>query len=149
MKHVLCTPFYALRISVAQVTDVYFFGDWVQEYCRLLTDGNAKTAAIAPVFVHPHRSNLLIPGEGIPIASRKAVLTLDAEERCVDSFFFPYQDFDSGPPRIELLFMRKGADLFAHTATAAFLMIHIDFGSGLAGYHFKTSILDLRVEIYG
>ena len=143
MKHVLRTPFYALRIPVAQVTDVYSFGDRIQEDCRLLTGGNAKPAAIAPVFVHPHRSNLFVPGEGIPIASRKAVLALDAEERCVDSFFFPYQDFNSGSPRIELLLMRKGADLFADTATAAFLMIHIDFWSGLAGYHFKTSILDL------
>jgi hypothetical protein len=105
MKHVLCTPFYALRIPIAQITDVYFFGDWVQEDCRFLASGNAKAAAIAPVFVHPHHPNLLVPGEGIPIASRKALLALDAEERCVDSFFFPYQDFDSGPPRIELLFM--------------------------------------------
>jgi hypothetical protein len=148
MKHVLCTPFYALRIPIAQITDVYFFGDWVQEDCRLLTGGNAKPATIAPVFVHPHRSNLFVPGEGIPIASRKAVLALDAEERCVDSFFFPYQDFNSGSPRIELPLMRKGADLFADAATAAFLMIHINFWSGLAGYHFRTSIIDLLFGSY-
>jgi len=94
-----------LRISIAQVTNVYFFRDWVQEDGRLFTCRNAKAAAIAPVFVHSHHSNLLVPGEGIPFACRKALLALDAEERCIDSFFFPDQDFDSGPPGIELLFV--------------------------------------------
>jgi len=94
-----------LRISIAQVTDVYFLGDWVQEYCRFVACCNAKAAAIAPVFVHPDHSNLLVPGEGIPFASRKALLALDAKERRIDSFFFSYQDFDSGSPWIELLFM--------------------------------------------
>jgi hypothetical protein len=105
MKHILRTPFHTLRIPIAQVTDVYFFGDWVQEYCRFLASGNAKATAIAPVFVHPHHPYRLIPGEGIPLAGRKALLALDAEKRCVDSFFLPYQDFNSGPPRIKLLFM--------------------------------------------
>ena len=105
MKHVLCTPFYALRIPITQITDVYFFGDWIQEYSRLLTSANAKAAAIAPVFVHSHHPNLLIPGKGIPLAGRKALLALDAEERRIDSFFFSYQDFNSGSPWIELLFM--------------------------------------------
>jgi len=94
-----------LRIPVAQVTDVYSFGDRIQEDCRFLASGNAKPATIAPVFVHPHHPNLLVPGEGIPLTSRKAFLALDAEKRCVDSFLFPNQDFDSGPSRIELLFM--------------------------------------------
>ena len=146
MKHVLCTPFYALRIPVAQITDVHFFGDRIQKDCRMFTGGNAKPAAIAPLFVHPHRSNLLVPGKGIPLASRKAVLALDAEERRIDSFFFLDQDFNPGSPRIELLFMRESADLFADAATAAFLMIHIDSWSGLAGYHFRTSILELRLK---
>ena len=105
MKHVLRTPFYALRIPVAQVTDVYSFGDRIQEYCRFVASGNTKPATIAPVFVYPHHPNFLIPREGIPLAGRKAILALDAEERRVDSFFFPDQDFDSGPPWIELLFM--------------------------------------------
>ena len=105
MKHVLGTPFYTLRISIAQVTDVHFLGDRVQEDGRVLASSNAKAAAITPVFVHPHDSNLLVPGEGIPLASGKALLALNAEERSVDSFFFPYQDFDSGSPWIELLFM--------------------------------------------
>jgi hypothetical protein len=135
MKHVLSTPFYTLRIPVAQVADVHFLGDRVQEYCRVLASPNAKAAAITPFFVHPHHSNLLIPGEGIPLASRKALLALDAEKRSVDSLLFPYQDFDSSPPRIELLFMRKGANLFADTAAAAFLVIHVDFWTGFAGYH--------------
>jgi hypothetical protein len=103
MKHVLRTPFHTLRIPITQITDVHFLGDGVQEYCGILASGNAKAAAIAPVFVHPHHPNLLIPGEGIPFAGRKALLALDAEERCVDSFFFPYQNLDSGPPRIELV----------------------------------------------
>jgi hypothetical protein len=94
-----------LRISITQITDVYFFRDRVQEYCRFFTCGNTKTAAIAPVFVHPHHPNFLIPRKGIPLAGRKALLALDAEERRIDSFFFPDQDFDSGSPWIELLFM--------------------------------------------
>jgi len=137
-----------LRISVAQVADVYFLGNRVQEYCRFFASGNAKTAAIAPVLVHSDRSNLLVPREGIPITCRKALLALDAEERRVDSFFFPDQDFNPSSPRIEFLFMRKGANLFADTTTAAFLMIDIDFGSALADYHFRTSILDLLCGTY-
>jgi hypothetical protein len=105
MKHILCTPFHALRISIAQITDVYFLGDRVQEDGCILAGSNAKAAAIALVFVHPHHPNLLVPGEGFPFAGRKALLALDAEKGCVDSFFFPYQDFDSGSPRIELLFV--------------------------------------------
>jgi hypothetical protein len=143
MKHVLGTPFYTLRIPIAQVADVYFLGDRVQEYRRILASPNAKAAAIAPVFIHPHHPNLFIPGEGISLAGRKALLALDAEERRVDSFFFQYSDFNPGSPRIKLLFVRKGADLFADTTTAAFLMINIDFGSALARYHFRTSSLDL------
>jgi hypothetical protein len=109
----------------------------------LFTRVNAKTAAIAPVLVHSHRSNLLVPGEGIPIAGRKALLALDAEERRIDSFFFPDQNPNPGSFRIELLLMRKGANLLADTTTAAFLMIDIDLGSALARYHFRTSSLDL------
>ena len=105
MKHILRTPFYTLRVSIAQVTNVYFLRDWIQEYGCLITCCKAKAAAIAPVFVHPHHPNLLVPGEGIAFASRKALLALDAEERRIDSFFFPDQDFDSGPSRIELLFV--------------------------------------------
>jgi len=148
VKHILGTPFYTLRIPIAQVADVYFFGDRVQEDCRFIARGDAKTAAIAHVLIHPYRSNRLVPREGIPIASRKALLALDAEERRVDSFFFPNQDFNPGSSRIELLFMRKGAYLFADATTAAFLVIDIDFGSALAGYHCRTSILDLLCGTY-
>jgi len=147
MKHVLRTPLDTLRISVTQVADVHLLGDRVQEDCRLLACSNTQAAAIAPLLVYPHRSYLLIPGEGIPLASRKALLALDAEERSVDSLLFAYEDFDSGPPRIELLFMRKGADLFADTAAAAFLVIDVDSWTGFAGYHFRTSMLDLLFEI--
>ena len=135
MKHVLCTPLHTLRIPVAQVANVHFLGDRVEKDCRVLASSDAKAAAITPFFVHPHHSNLLIPGEGIPLASRKALLALDAEERGVDSLLFPYQDFDSSPPRIELLLMGKGANLFADTAAAAFLVIDVDFWTGFAGYH--------------
>ncbi len=143
MKHILGTPFYTLRISIAQVTNVHFFRDWVQEYCRILAGCNAKAAAIAPLLVHPHHPDLLVPGEGIPFAGRKTLLALDAEERCIDSFLLPDQHFDSGSPWIELLFMRKGANLFANTAPAALLVVHIDFWTDSTGFHFQTSISDL------
>jgi len=105
MKHILSTPLDTLRVPITQVTDVYSFGNGVQEYGRILASRNAKAAAIAFVFVHPHHPNFLVPGEGVAFAGRKALLALDAEERCIDSFLLPDQDFDSGSPWIELLFM--------------------------------------------
>jgi hypothetical protein len=129
-----------LRVAIAQVTDVDDSRDGIQEYCRLLASPKTEAATIAFFTLHPYDPKFLVPGKGIPLAGREALLALDASERRIDTLFFPYQDLDSGSSGIELLFMRESANLLADTAAGTFLMINANLGSAFAYDHFGTSV---------
>ncbi len=129
------TPLHALRVPIAKVTDVDPFGDGIEEDGPLLACLYTETAAVAPFSAHSHDPDLLVPGEGVPLAGREAALALGADEWSIDPLPFPDQNLDSGPPRIKLPFMRESTYLFADAAAGAFLMIHTNPGSMLTGCH--------------
>jgi hypothetical protein len=137
-----------LRVAIAQVADVHDPRDWIGEYCALRASLNTKAAAIAFFSVYSDNSKFLVPREGISVANRDTILALVADERSVYTLFLPRQDFDPGPPRIELLFMKKDANLFAHSTAATFLMVNTNLETALDCSHFGTSISNLLGEPY-